>query len=1267
MNANDKTFAASAGHVVFPRSPEDLRNRSICPACLNPLAGPVCRICHLDLGNPASGELAAASSRAADELDERLALIGMIRRQSAQAAQAAQVIVPSVASPVAEPARPEEVAQRPSRRVEAPSPVPPFSLVIDPSASGSVRATPADRAGRSSVQIILLVVGVGLLSIAAIFFLVYAFITYGILVRSAIIAAITVAAFIVASLLRRRRLHSTAEGIAVFAAVLVYLDAFAVRANDLFQSRSSDSLLYWGITLVAASAVLLAWHRLSKLRVPSVVGWAALAPGLGLTTGGIATGLDGATRAFLVFTVISVAGLAHPLIPRVVRASDRAIAERATVLISTALALFVALILAFEVAPRSDAAPAIAVAIVAAIALAHVLVATRTSEPDQWLIAPASIIAGFGTIAATLGGTTIAGRHSDFASLLFWPAVIAAPIALVIDVLAGRAKGALLTSVGRISRVAALIVAGLSVIAPILLAAGASLLTALSGVVSPWHRTPFESLGLDRPLETLSIEALAAVGAFAALLWIGTRLAMARLELLAGAGALIVVLAVPLLDAWATATMVWLGLGIAATATLVIARGRIATVRGMRPVLIGVVIAATGLGYLTSWSSTDTWAYGTVAALIVAIGARFAVTAALATLRAGLLAPAIVVLFIGSAALVRQLAGNPPSGVATSLDGLHIVGAVATMLVVLAMTLRGLSAPDRRVMFWLPLAVAVLCALGTRFALTAASSVDGLLFPEPVASVVFSIALTAALVVALVVRQTHAFVGERIAASILLAPAVTWILDSVVRLTGASDFIVSLVPFSAALLVAACALGIAILRPGTTPRWAAESGVVVVGFAALVLVLGPHPLSLWLALLLLGVTTLLLAISADGLFGSDSPRRYLGWLALAFATAGLWSRLGGDNVVALEPYVLPLAALLLAIAYLIGRSSRATVAPLIALSGMLVGILPLALVGATGSVLRPVLVGLVSVALLGAGVSVRGNRWRAYLDAAAIAGALGIAVVGIGRTIADFISLGTSSLLPDAWLAITFAVLLAGAYAAASAHGLPSDHVRSIVAEATVVLGMIAILGIESFAVWSGANEWPRGFVGIVLFGALYIVAFWARRAPLTSVVGWIAIACALILAVVGVSGGAIDPVEWASVPIALALLVVGVLRLADTPSARSWPQLASGILVLLVPSLFATITDRPVWRLVALGVVAVSLLVIGAVRGLQAPFLLGAIVALVHGIGTFEAQIRAVYEAVPWWLWLGVGGVVLILLAARYEKRIANVKHVAMRLAALR
>ena len=80
---------------------------------------------------------------------------------------------------------------------------------------------------------LLLLVGVSLLSIATIFFLVYAFLTYGLITRSIIIGAITIAAFVVTGLLRRRGLAATAEGIGTFAVVLIYLDAFAVRANDL--------------------------------------------------------------------------------------------------------------------------------------------------------------------------------------------------------------------------------------------------------------------------------------------------------------------------------------------------------------------------------------------------------------------------------------------------------------------------------------------------------------------------------------------------------------------------------------------------------------------------------------------------------------------------------------------------------------------------------------------------------------------------------------------------------------------------------------------------------------------------------------------------------------------------------------------------------------------------------------------------------------------------------------------------------------------------
>ncbi|MET0956322.1 MAG: hypothetical protein ABWY68_10265, partial [Cryobacterium sp.] len=92
-----------------------------------------------------------------------------------------------------------------------------------------------------------------------------------------------------------------------------------------------------------------------------------------------------------------------------------------------------------------------------------------------------------------------------------------------------------------------------------------------------------------------------------------------------------------------------------------------------------------------------------------------------------------------------------------------------------------------------------------------------------------------------------------------------------------------------------------------------------------------------------------------------------------------------------------------------------------------------------------------------------------------------------------------------------------------------------------------------------------------------------------------------------------------------------------------------------------------PLWRVVGLGVLALAVLLIGTARKLQAPFLIGAVVLLIHGVAQLWPWISLTYDAVPWWLWLGVGGVLLIVLAARYEQRIQNLKSVALRISALR
>jgi hypothetical protein len=164
-----------------------------------------------------------------------------------------------------------------------------------------------------------------------------------------------------------------------------------------------------------------------------------------------------------------------------------------------------------------------------------------------------------------------------------------------------------------------------------------------------------------------------------------------------------------------------------------------------------------------------------------------------------------------------------------------------------------------------------------------------------------------------------------------------------------------------------------------------------------------------------------------------------------------------------------------------------------------------------------------------------------------------------------------------------------------------------------------------------------------------------------------VAVAVAAVSATVGLIAGALDPLELASVPIALALLVTGRIRLTAEPDARSWGALTPGLAVLLAPSLLSSFSEPELWRLVGLGVTAVTVLIVGAVRRLQAPFIFGLVVALIHGFATFAPQIRAVYESQEWWLWAGLAGVLLVILAIRYEKRIQNLKDAVGRIAALR
>ncbi|TXN28119.1 SCO7613 C-terminal domain-containing membrane protein [Lacisediminihabitans profunda] len=1293
MAEPDTDFRAYAGMVAFPRGPGDLTSTTSCPACFSPLRREVCPECGLDLGNPASAELAAASTHAAALLDRRLDLIGRIRFETAQvlAARRSTAAAFAAAAPVlSSPAR--EAAPAPDSLGSAPSAPPVSSLPSAPTTPPPFSGPPASPAGgspasptaprRSGVQVILLVVGISLLSVAAIFFLVYAFINFGILGRSLIIGAITAAAFAVASLLRRRDLTATAEGIAVLAAVLAYLDVYALRANDFFGLGASNDELYWGVALVATAVLFVGWNRLSGLRTASVVGFAAIAPGAGLLVSGLGERTDGATRTVFALGAVAVAGLAQVAAGRRGTPTRRGFTgtpERAILLSSAALALVAGFAASFALPGAGVWTSAVAIAALAVIALFHVA-ALGIAAPGR------SVSKAFGAVFAVLGGVLSASvvastviRGVDDRVAVIAPSVAAVTVALLFELASRRGPLALALQT-RTAAIAAGVIAAITGLVPVFTAVAGTVLPVAGSLLRSWKVSPTSEISRLDDHFGLAVLALASIGVIATGFWTAGRSLRGRAAVLASFAAAVAVLAVPLLSMLWLVLAGWLLLAAVSLALLVAAPGRPLVARVGRGSLVGALAASAALAYFVGWASTGTWLAASIAAVLLLLAARGIprTTSVPATaVRAALLGTAVGVLLIGSAALARQLAlDGAPSPAVDLLNLSRAVEIAAIVLLVLAAVGRGrlVSEADRRTVFWMSIAAAGGFATTARLAFAAPGGDRGPLLPEPATGLVVNALLFAALVAWVAVPTLSALRIERIVASIALGPALLLVVDSFAHVLHLPEFALTVVPVTSAVLASAGGLAVAMLRPASA-RWPREVGIGLVALPALARAVLDRHESGWLVLVLAAVAALMLAIGRDGLFASSSPRRRVGWVALGLATVGLWWHLSDDRVLGLEPYVLPVAGALLLIALLVWRAeprephdTPSRSAPLIALGGLLVAILPLGLDAATGGPARALVVGAVSAVLLVAGsVILGGATIRPYLDAAALAGAIGVIVVTAGRSIAISLEPGSASAIVDGWLVGGMVLLVGAAFGQARVRGDSHDAIRSVASQALGIIAMTSTLLIE-LSIFSPDGLGPlRALSLVLLFAALHVIAFLVNRAPFSRAVGWLAIAYAAVAGIGGVASGALDSIELASIPVALALLATGATVLAGSPAARSWAWLAPGITALLVPSLLATAVDAPLWRLVGLGVASVAVVIAGVRWRLQAPFLIGAVVALVHAIATFAPQIRLVYDSVEWWLWLAVGGVIIVVISARFEKSMRGLATLATRIRSLR
>ncbi|MGS2618053.1 SCO7613 C-terminal domain-containing membrane protein, partial [Micromonospora sp. LZ34] len=133
-------------------------------------------------------------------------------------------------------------------------------------------------------------------------------------------------------------------------------------------------------------------------------------------------------------------------------------------------------------------------------------------------------------------------------------------------------------------------------------------------------------------------------------------------------------------------------------------------------------------------------------------------------------------------------------------------------------------------------------------------------------------------------------------------------------------------------------------------------------------------------------------------------------------------------------------------------------------------------------------------------------------------------------------------------------------------------------------------------------------------------------------------------------AAGGVAVLEAYTLPAAALALGAGTLALRTRPGLNSWLALAPGLAAGLLPSLVSVLVapEAQPWRRLLLGAAALAVVLAGATRRWQAPVLLGggtlALLAL-HELGRG-------WDLLPRWIFLAVGGLALIGLAATYERR---------------
>ncbi|MEO6533344.1 MAG: hypothetical protein ABIO06_07190 [Pseudolysinimonas sp.] len=1163
------------------------------------------------------------------------------------------------------------------------APVAASTIPVPPPAAGPAVATSAAPDARSSVSVqsVLAVAGAALVAVAAIVFTFLNPDLTDFTTRSLIVAAITVVFLGSAWLLVRAGLQFSAEAVGALGMVFVVLDIWAFSTWDFSHSApQSSGWVFAGIGTAVASGVMVLIAWLARIRtwlwagllgltiVPALFAYAADNPWVTIV-GHLAVG----------FAALAVHDAARALAPRF---GSTLRVERVT---ATVVELIVAAVVLVSAAMLPRPAQLDPLGVSGVLLALAVLAATSTRHqlPRLW-----SLLAGaFLAIAFANAPSSIA--HLDPTWLL---ALVPAAAAVAVGL------AAVLPSLASMRRLPLQIGAwGVA-----LLVTGPALLQVVARVVTPLRHPDGSYLfGADAETVLAAFLGVAAAAAASGLLWVFGRRHAQTATLSRGALptalwlGMLALLALADWNALVPTARVGLGLTLALGLALAMARIPRVTAAPLRirvPLLVGAHLLLIS-GAALAWTDSN---------LMVAGGAMSVVV--LATIARAF--PAVIrplYLAVGYAYALIVFAA-----------GLNLVHVETIAVLCLTTTLGSLIALAATLIHRLParswyavlIVTAVPFLIGIGSVLTVRSGWTALS-----TGVTFLLALTL-----VVTRRPGLNRVVRAMAAALLVPS----LAVVVVCLGAQFLTVSGSPVALPIIavIVACMLpstglvraalerrGIPIEHAAAARTWI-EISTWVTGALSVVLALGRAAAGLGtscLVLLIIGLGAAAMALFAK--------RRY-GW-ALAFAswTGALWCVWALAGIVVAEPYILP-PALVAAIigAVLVARGRPGIGLPAIGLfsTALAAAIVPsLAIFAVVGDgrddsqLWRGIALVAASLVLLTLAALVRNIpalshpsglarlALLARLRVPLLIVAITAAAAGPAQAVRWGLRLDPSPLSdPLMWpvlavsagsaliAAIAGRLLLGGARSGAAGVGASGRGGRWAYAPAAVFLAIGPIAAVRAEAV-PILVLYVLGFAYLAL---MLVTVLRARTRVVTLPPVWFTFVLAWCLMVASWSTRELLRVEAYSLPLGLALLAAGVIltRHETVPVSAgltswpvgfrgSWRLLAPGIVVTLLPSILATGTDPQTIRaILVLGLALVAIL-IGSLRRLGAPFIIGLIVLPIENIVVFAVQVGRSIGATPWWITLATAGAVLLVIAVTSERRSAGQKGMAARLRDLR